>query len=462
MVNIRNHDSWVHKDFPADATLKAKEMVRMAVAKVALFEPLQEAKLEIDQNALVIGGGLSGMTAAKALSSQGYNVSLIERNDTLGGQANDLYMTSKGESIQDGLKSLVNQVETDKNISVMTGAELTAVDGFVGNFDSVVSTNGDVQKIHHGVTIIATGGSEYKPSEYLYGQDERVLTGLELDRRFIENDASLKTIRSAVFIQCVGSREPERPYCSRICCTHSVASALHLKEKNPDMNVYVLYRDIRTYGEREALYKEAREKGVIFIRFSLDNKPVVSKGTDSLEIIVTDHVLKRPLMITADLLCLASAVVPYKDEKLAQFFKVPINSEGFFAEAHVKLAPSDFAVDGVFLCGLAHYPKPIDESIAQAQAAASSATKLLAQKTINTSGTIAKVDASYCSGCAVCVGICPYNAPSILSEGKDAGKAIINPVLCKGCGACVASCRSGALHLKGFEDNQLLAMIANA
>lgn len=462
MVNIRNHDSWVHKDYPEEATIKASEMVRMAVAKVALFTPLQEAKLEIDQNALVIGGGLSGMTAAKALSSQGYQVNLIEKNETLGGQAQHLYQTSKGESIQEGLENLVQQVESDEKIRIYTGAELTAVDGFVGNFDSVVSKGSDSETIHHGVTIIATGASEYQPNEYLYGNDDRVLTGLELDRKFLSNDPSLKEVTSAAFIQCVGSRESDRPYCSRICCTHSVASALHLKKMNPDMNVYILYRDIRTYGEREALYKEARDKGVIFIRYNIDDKPVVESTEGGLEITVTDHVLQRPLRVTADMLCLATAVIPNKDEKLAQFFKVPINSEGFFAEAHVKLAPSDFAVDGVFLCGLAHYPKPVDESIAQAQAAASSATKLLAQKTINTSGTIADVTTVYCSGCGVCLEICPYNAPAMINEGKESGKADINPVLCKGCGACVASCRSGALHLKGFEDNQLLAMIESA
>jgi len=265
-----------------------------------------------------------------------------------------------------------------------------------------------------------------------------------------------------VFIQCVGSREPERPYCSRICCTHTMASALHLKELNPDMAIFVLYRDIRTYGEREALYKEAREKGVIFIRYDVANKPVVAAGKDGLTITVTDHVLKRPVEITADMLTLASAVVPYKDEQLAQFFKVPMNADGFFAEAHVKLAPSDFAVDGVFLCGLAHYPKPVDESIAQAQAASSSATRLLSQRSINTSGNIAKVNPALCTGCEVCITVCPYNAPSMIMEGRDKGKAQINPVLCKGCGSCVASCRSGALVLKGFEDGQLFAMIENA
>ncbi|SCY37361.1 FAD-dependent oxidoreductase [Desulfoluna spongiiphila] len=461
MVNIRNHNSWVHKDHPAEATEKAMEMVRMAVAKVALFAPLSEAELSIDQNALVVGGGLSGMAAARALSGQGYHVSIVERETSLGGQAASLFTTSKGESIQDGLKAMVTDVEADPNIDLFLDAELSDVDGFVGNFNSTVTQGDRTTQTKHGVTIIATGASEHTPDEYLYGKDPRVVTGLELDRKFVAGDSGLRDATCAVFIQCVGSREPNRPYCSRICCTHTVVSALHLKELNPEMQIFVLYRDIRTYGEREALYQEAREKGIIFVRYDVDNKPVVENSGEHLTVTVTDHVLNKPLAIHADLLTLATAVTPYRDEKLARFFKVPINDEGFFAEAHVKLAPSDFAVDGVFLCGLAHYPKPVDESIAQAQAAASSATRLLSGKTINTSGNVAEVNPSLCSGCGVCEAVCPYNAPSLMTEGKDTGKARINPVICKGCGACVASCRSGALQLKGFEEGQLMAMIDN-
>jgi len=462
MVNIRNHGSWVHKDFPERATEKAKDLVRMAVSKVTLFEPLTEAKLEIDQNALVIGGGIAGMTAAKALADQGYKVSLIEQDPKLGGQANFLYRTAKGEDIQKALSAMIRDVESNENIHVRLESEITRVEGFVGNFDTTITRGGQSETLRHGVAVIATGAYEYKPVEYLYGQDSRVITGLDLDRKLIAGDPSLKAVKTAVFIQCVGSREPDRPYCSRICCTHSVSGALHLKELNPEMHIYVLYRDIRTYGEREALYKEARQKGVIFIRYDVNHKPKVAATPEGLELEVTDHILQRPITLRADLLTLASAVVPYRDEKLAQFFKVPINDEGFFAEAHVKLAPSDFAVDGVFLCGLAHYPKPIDESVAQAQAAASSATRLLARKTINTIGTVALVHPADCSGCGVCLSVCPYNAPMFRTSGPFSGKADINPVLCKGCGTCVSSCRSGALHLKGFDESQLMAMIASA
>jgi heterodisulfide reductase subunit A len=257
----------------------------------------------------------------------------------------------------------------------------------------------------------------------------------------------------------VGSREPERPYCSRVCCTHSVDNAIHLKEMNPDMNVFVLYRDLRTYGERELLYKKARGLGVIFIRFGRDQKPQVKVANGKLTVNVVDHILGRPLELEADLLALATAVIPHRDEKLANFFKVPLNADGFFVERHAKLGPVEFATDGVFLCGLAHYPKPIDESVAQGQAAASRAVTLLARKKIFTSGTVAEVDPRMCSQCGVCVSICPYSAPSWTEKGMFAGKAQVNPVLCKGCGLCVASCRSGAIHLKGFDNDQIFAQI---
>jgi heterodisulfide reductase subunit A len=459
MTNIRNQDSWVHKESPHEATDKAKDLVRMAVAKVALMESLPEATLDVNQQALVIGGGISGMVAAKTLSDQGYQVDLIERERVLGGQALSLYRTWQGEDIQENLKSLVASVQKDKNIQVHLGAELSQVEGFVGNFKSTFEAGNTQGTIEHGIAVLATGCYEYKPEEYLYGKDPRVLTHQDLDRRFIDRDPSLKSIKTAVFIQCVGSREPERPYCSRVCCTHSIESALHLKEINPDMDVYILNRDIRTYGERELLYREARQAGVIFIRFPLSQKPKVTAAQNGLEIEVMDHVLQRPVLIKADLVALASAIVPYKDERLAQFFKVPMNEDGFFVEAHAKLGPSQFATDGVFLCGMAHYPKPIDESVAQAQAAASRAVTLLARKNISVSGMVAYANPAVCSSCGVCVEICPYSAPAFIQKGPFAGRAEINPVLCKGCGLCVSSCRSGALNLKGFEEGQIMAMI---
>jgi heterodisulfide reductase subunit A len=257
----------------------------------------------------------------------------------------------------------------------------------------------------------------------------------------------------------VGSREPERPYCSRVCCTHGIESALHLKKLNPDVHIFVLNRDIRTYGEREYLYREARLAGILFIQFSLDRKPKVFVEDGDLKVEVLDPALGQTVEMKADLLALATAIVPYRDERLAQFFKVPMNEDGFFVEAHAKLGPSEFASDGVFLCGMAHYPKPIDESVAQGQAAASRAMTLLAREKVRVSGTVAYVNPFFCSSCGVCVSICPYGAPSFKTEGPETGKAEINAVLCKGCGLCVASCRSGALNLKGLEEGQIMAMI---
>lgn len=462
MVNIRNHDSWVHKDTPEKATEKAKDQVRMAVAKAAMLEPLVEANLSINQHALVIGGGISGMASAKALADHGYGVTLVERNEKLGGQANNLFMTAQGENIPEVTAQMAKDLMANEKVNVITSCTLKDVEGFVGNFKATLSYDGKEEILEHGVAVVATGGAEYQPKEYMFGEDERVLTSQHLDKKLRENDPSLDKVETAVFIQCVGSREPQRPYCSRLCCTHTMVSALELKKKKPEMSIFVLYRDIRTYAEKEFLYKEARDKGVIFIRYDLLNKPKVRKGSEKLEIEVIDHVLKSPVIIEADLLSLASAVVPNETDKISQFFKVPVNDQGFFVEAHVKLAPSDFSTDGVFLAGLAHYPKPIDEAIAQAQAAASSAVTLLASKEIATSGTVAWVNPAYCSSCGVCVAVCPYNAPSIRKEEPFKGRAEINPVLCKGCGACVASCRSGALHLSGFDESQILAMVEEA
>ena len=459
MANIRNQNSWVHKSNPDLATKKARDLVRMAVFKVALMAPLKEAELEVNQTAMVVGGGISGMAAARSLARQGYETHIIEKSSRLGGQAKNLYRTARGESIGEKLSHLIDEIEGNDKIQVHLDTQINHVEGFVGNFETTLSSNGDEFDLDHGVAIMATGASPYEPDEYSYGKDDRIITALELDRKFIDKDPSLKDLNSAVFIQCVGSREPERMYCSRVCCTHSVDNALTLKRLNPDMNVFILYRDLRTYGEKENIYKEAREAGVIFIRYTLEDKPSVNIADGKLLVNVKDHVIGRPLEIETDMLTLATAVIPNRDDKLANFFKVPVNDDGFFIERHAKLGPSEFATDGVFLCGLAHYPKPIDESIAQGQAAASRAVTLLARETIFTSGTIAETEPAMCSQCGVCVSVCPYSAPSFVEEGPWTGKAQINPVLCKGCGLCVASCRSGAIHLKGFDNDQIFSQI---
>jgi len=457
MANIRNQCSWVHSGNPQEATEKAKDLLRMAVQKVAMLEPLEEVELDINQAALVIGGGIAGMAAAKNLSDQGYKTYIVERSERLGGNAINLYHTWKGEDIQENLKSLIDNINSDERIETHLKAEIKEVEGFVGNFTTTITINGkEERKLEHGVTIIATGANELKVDEYLYGKDPRVLTSLELDRLFIEDDKRIGDIGTCVFIQCVGSRIPERPYCSKVCCTHSVLSALHLKEINPDMRVFILYRDMRTYGLREDLYREARSKGIVFIRYTLEEKPDVKKDGGKIKLDIFDPVLGATLEINPDLIVLAGAIIPEESSEIARSFKIPLNEDGFFVEAHVKLRPVDFATDGVFLCGLAHSPKSIDESITQALGAAARAVTLLAGKTIQISGTVSVVNPLYCSSCGVCVAICPYKAAGF---NEKTGIAEINPVLCKGCGLCVASCRSGALHLNGFDEGQIMAMI---
>ena len=459
MANIRNQDSWVHAGNPEGATEKAKDLVRMAVAKVGLMSPVMETDISVCPRALVLGGGIAGMVAAKSLSEQGYGVSLVERTSLLGGQARHLFKTWRGEGVQENLADLIQSVTSDNKIRVHLETEVFKVDGFVGNFRSTLRSPEKEEEVDHGVVVIATGAEEHKPREYLYGQDPRVVTHLELDRMFQRGEPSLKTFETAVFIQCVGSREPERPYCSRVCCTHTMESALHLKTLNPDVNVYVLYRDIRTYGEREYLYRKARLEGVIFIPYKADQKPLVSSGEQGLTIEVMDQNIGEKVCMKADLLVLASAIVPYRDENLAQLFKLPVNEEGFFVEAHAKLGPSEFATPGLFLCGMAHYPKPIDESVAQAKAAASRALTVLTRESIPVGGVVSHIVAERCSACLGCLEVCPYGA---ITLSKETHAAEVNEALCKGCGACAAACASEAVILKGFENRQLYAQIRSA
>ena len=460
MANIRNQDSWVHSNDPQSATQKAKDLIRMALAKITLQEPLIETEMEVTPVTLVIGGGVAGMVAAKSIADQNFEVHLVERTPQLGGQANFLYKTWKGEDIQTYVKQLIGDVESHPGIHVHLSTELSEVEGFVGNFRSVLNAkNGNHLQLDHGIAVIATGAQEYKPQEYLYGRDPRVITHRELDARFTKDDSSLNTLRSAAFILCVGSRNPERPYCSSTCCTHTISSALELKRRNPNIAVYVIYRDIRTYGGREDLYHQARREGVLFFRYDLENKPLVRIGDDALEIELTDHILGRPLKIQADLLTLATGIIPTESLSTARFFKVQLSKEGFFVEAHVKLRPVDFATDGVFLCGLAHAPKSIDESITQAQAAAARAVTVLAKGNIKVGGVVSRIVPELCSGCLGCMNVCPFGA---IDYNDEKHVAEVNEALCKGCGACAATCPSEAPVLMGFDNNQLYAQIKSA
>jgi heterodisulfide reductase subunit A len=455
MANIRNQCSWVHKNDMDKATEKSKDLLHMAVAKVALHEPLVEPRMEINQAALVIGGGVAGMTAAQTLAAQGYKTFLVEKNERLGGQALSLSETWQSEPVGPFLDHLIADVTSNENIVLLLNASVDSADGFIGNFKTTIQSNGNRQVLEHGVTVIASGAEEFKTDDYLYGQDQRVLTGLELQKKILNGDG-FDSCHTAVFVQCVGSRIPQRPYCSKVCCTQSLKSALSLKAKNPTMDIFILYRDLRSYGLREDLYREARDQGIKFIRYDNEKELAVRSAENGLQITFSDQVLRRQMVITGDLLVLASAVVTEKSNPLAQIYKVPQNDDGFFAEAHVKLRPNDFATDGVFVCGLAHAPKPIEESISQAQAAASRAVTVLSALEVSVSGTVAVVDPNCCSSCGVCVEICPYSAPQFI---ENTGKAEIQATLCKGCGLCVASCRSGAIHLKGFDTGQIMAQL---
>ncbi|HBX24030.1 MAG TPA: CoB--CoM heterodisulfide reductase iron-sulfur subunit A family protein [Desulfotomaculum sp.] len=455
MTNIRDQCSWVHMKEPEKATAKAKDLVKMAVYKSALLEPIDGVTLDMNHDALVIGGGVSGLTAADNLSKQGYQVYLVEKSAELGGIANRLRFGMKGEDLPVYISELVAKVNADPNIKVYTGVEITDVQGFVGNFETTLSS-GEV--IPHGVTMIATGAQEYKPTEYLYGQNENVMTLLELESLLADKDSKVTGAKNVVFVQCVGSRDAERPYCSRICCTKSVKQALKVKELNPNANVFVLYRDIRTYGFFEEMYREARNKGVIFIRYTADNKPVVKAGADGVQVTVTDHVLGIPVEINADIVGLAAAIVADKDTngKLSQFYKVPLNQEGFFLEAHMKLRPVDFGTDGVFMCGLAHGPKNLEENISQAKAAVGRACTVLAKESISVEGKSAFVNERKCAGCGDCEAVCPAKAVQVDATKKV---AVVNEALCKGCGACASTCRCGAINVKGCTNQQLIAMI---
>jgi heterodisulfide reductase subunit A-like polyferredoxin len=455
MANIRDQDSWVHMHEPKAALEKAKDLVRGVAARLANLEPLHKMAFPVYKSALVIGGGVAGMEAARSIADMGFQAYLVEQTDKLGGNAWNLVLEPKGKNYQGYLENLVKSVQSHANIEIMFNSQVTETSGFIGNFKSSVKTPQGDRDLEHGVTVMATGGQAFKPEEYLYGEHDNVMLAFDLDKLIKAQDPKVTGAKQAVFIQCVGSREPQRPYCSRLCCTHSVESALSLKELNPDLDVFILYRDMRTYGERELLYKEAREKGVMFIRFDLDGKPQVEKASDGgLQVTVTDPILGLPVVLRPDLLTLASAVLPNPTEELGELFKVSRNAEGFFNEAHAKLRPVDFPSDGIYLAGLAHYPKPMDETIAQAKAAAGRAATYLAQDVVKVGGVIAVVEQDKCAVCLTCVRTCPFNVP-VIDYKVDA--AYIDPAKCQGCGVCVSECPAKAIQLKHFTDSQIIA-----
>ena len=452
MANIRNQDSWVHSEDPDQATIKAKDLVRMAVAKVRLSSPLAQSSLGVSRSALVIGGGLAGLTSAVTIARQGYPVHLIEKSDTLGGNARLLNTTYQGEDVGKQLEQLLQDIKEEERIHIHLSSTITNVDGFVGNFKTEISDGNSSEVIEHGVAILATGAKESNPSEYLYGEHSGVVTNLEMDALIRTDDHKLRNADNIVFIQCVGSRNSQRPYCSKVCCTHTIKNALTLLELNPDARIFILYRDIRTYGQREDLFLKARQKGIIFSKYEPERKPEVKDDGQQLEVVFYDPVLDGNIAVSADLVCLATAIEAHQDSSLTQCFKIPADQDGWLLEAHQKLRPVEFATEGVFLCGMAHYPKPIEESISQALAASSRALTVLTSDKIMVGGIVSHIDPDLCCGCQGCINVCPYGA---IRYNSTLNAAEVNAALCKGCGACAAACPSEAPTLMGFKNEQL-------
>ncbi|MBS7620991.1 CoB--CoM heterodisulfide reductase iron-sulfur subunit A family protein [Candidatus Bathyarchaeota archaeon] len=457
MANIRDQCSWVHMHKPDEATEKAKDLVRSVVAKARLLKPLKNPTVKVTPVGLVIGGGVSGMTAALELANQGFEVHLVEREKELGGHLRKIYYLLEGEDPQKHLERLVKAVMENRLIHVYLGAEVVEVSGFVGNFKSKIRlSSGEEKEVEHGVVIVATGAVEYKPKEYLYGEDPRVMTQHELEEKIAKGEFKAKKV---VMIQCVGARNEERPNCARICCGQAIKNALKIKEQNPDADVYVLYKDVRSYGFKEEYYREAAAKGVIFINYSDERKPKVTNDGGKLKVAFYEPVLKQEVQLEPDYVILSAATIPNPDNKrIAEMLKVPLTKDGFFLEAHMKLRPVDFQTDGVFLCGMAHSPKFIDESISQACAAAARAATILSKKVLEMEGIVASVDEDLCSGCRICEFLCPYGA--IEMKERD-GKIVAHVIeaLCKGCGVCGTACPTKAITLGHFTTEEILAQV---
>jgi len=471
MANIRNQCSWVHSNDWEVATTKAKELVHMGVARAALLQSQSTVEVPVQRAALVVGGGAAGMSAALNLAEQGFPVHLVEKTAELGGNLRRLFtppppldLGAQAQDPQYALKELVEKVAAYPNITLHLESQVATTRGFVGNFASSIRHNdGSCVEIAHGVTILATGAQEYKGPEYRYGSDPRILTQQELEELLADRESRISNIKSLVMIQCVG---PAEQFCGRICCTVALKNALALKELKPEAQVVILYKDIRTYGFKERLYTEAREKGIVFIHYEFDRKPEVtfSDSQSAIRVRAWEPVLRQEVEIPADLLVLSMPVVPNADAKeLATLFKVPIDADGFFLEAHVKLRPVDFPTDGIFMAGMAHYPKLLAETLIHAQAAASRAARLLTRDTLTASGRVAVVDESLCTGCLTCIRICPFGVPQVRSDlngvGNIVGAAYVEPAVCQGCGSCAAECPARAIQLMHYTDAQMIAKV---
>jgi heterodisulfide reductase subunit A len=466
MVNIREHCAWVHSAYPQAATQKAMELLRIGVERARVMIPLHKESLNPVRRALVIGGGVAGMTAALSIADSGYNVTLVERSTELGGNLRHVYYVAEGQNPQRLLRDLVNRVRGHERITVFTRSQVMEHTGSVGRFRSVVRTHpigGDQptgSSIEHGVTIVATGGEEWRGDVYLLGKNSQVITEIELEDRIAHRPETIAGMSHVVMIQCV--RAPGAlDYCSRICCTNSIKNAIRIKLLNPDCQVTILYKDIITYGFREQYYTEARRRGVVFVRYDDASRPVVEEVDGRLRITVQEPILKQNMAFEPDLLTLNMSIVPSEGTaELARILSVPLSSEGFFMEAHLKMRPMDFTEEGIFVAGMAHYPKFIEEAIAHAQATAGRAITILAKQPLYIGGSVAVVDQTKCVGCLTCTRTCPFGIPQIQPEqvgvGGIVGAAYIDPALCQGCGSCTGECPAKAIQLLHYTDEQML------
>lgn len=467
MANIREHCAWPHVDNPAGATRAAKELVRLSVARARLAEPVHKQAIEPIRRALVIGGGASGMMAALNIADAGYDVTLVERQPRLGGNLQHIYYVAEGDDPQRLLRDYVNRILGHKRIEVLTSSEVMAHEGSVGAFRSTVRTSdGEMSEqveIEHGVTIVATGGQEWRGNVFLLGQDERVVTSLDLEEIITHRPEEIANLKEVVFIQCV-RRPGEAEYCSRTCCTNTMKNTSRIKLINPSCKVTVLYKDIITYGFRETYYTEARRRGVIFVRYDENRWPEVRVNDQGeLEVVVWEPVLRREIVLRPDLLSLSMAIEPSEGtENLARILDVPLSSEGFFLEDHLKMRPMDFTREGIFICGMAHYPKFIEECITNAQAAAGRAITILATPTMFVGGVISVVNQEKCVGCLTCVRTCPFTIPKVryvdVGVGGIKGAAYIDPAMCTGCGTCTAECPASAIQLVHYRDDQIMCL----
>ncbi|MBW2437677.1 MAG: CoB--CoM heterodisulfide reductase iron-sulfur subunit A family protein [Deltaproteobacteria bacterium] len=460
LANIREQDAWVHQEEPEAATHKAKELVRMSVCRARLLEPLYETSYAVVPAALVIGGGLAGITAALAFAEQGFESTLIERAAELGGNARTLYYTEDGANPSLYLQHLIQKVENQSLITVYKETQVVSITGSCGNFTSTISEKGQSQTISHGVVVVATGGQEYTPSEYLYGQHPQVITQKKFEDLLNWEPEKASQLQRISMIQCVGSREPENLYCSRVCCTAAVKNSLKLKTINPNAQISVLYRDVRTFGFKESYYLEARRQGVRFYRYELERKPRVTQQDDALGVSVFDAHLQETVQLQADLVILSAAIRPRPEsQELVDAMRLPLDEDGFFMEAHPKLRPLDFAAPGFYLCGLAQGPKFANESIAQARGAVSRAVTVLSRKEIVAEGMINHVDAELCRACGECEKACCFEAINVMQGAIGRKQAMVTEALCTGCGACNVACPTGAASLSHFKDEQINSMI---